>query len=509
MLRRLISRVRPSVVGLASACLLIPLSTGCYSGEDFPLGRSFIDPTELGRYPEQTLVVPIVRTLDAVAEGPDRNFVTARDVRPADLEYQPVDYTLVPNDIVQVTITGLFGPGVESVRPAQAVSRSGKIPLPYVGEVAVAGLTEAQAAQAISAAYRDSGMMADAPVTVSVLQGYGNTFSVNGAVGRPGRFVIETSDFRLLDALVLSGNVTSEVGIDYVYIIRRIDDTAANGPAPEATPTQPAPQPGANDPLAPGSALPKSMQPAPVYLQDVPATEPAAPVAPADAPAADAPATTPPAVEGRTVIIDGKEVPLGSGPTPVIIEAAPGTTLTVEQTPAVDATQQTPFEFDAPQEPTNREVIRVPLPALKRGELRFNVVIEPGDYLYVPPPVVGEYYMAGHVNRPGAYSLTAREIRLTDALISAGGLDPIAWPDRCSIRRKISADKAIIVRVNLARVVDGLDPDIYLKPDDQVYVGTNFVAPFIAAIRNGFRVTYGFGFIYDKNFADDNNDFSF
>ena len=35
-------------------------------------------------------------------------------------------------------------------------------------------------------------------------------------------------------------------------------------------------------------------------------------------------------------------------------------------------------------------------------------------------------------------------------------------------------------------------------------VGTNALAPFLAAIRNGFRVTYGFGFLYDKNFADNN-----
>ena len=38
-----------------------------------------------------------------------------------------------------------------------------------------------------------------------------------------------------------------------------------------------------------------------------------------------------------------------------------------------------------------------------------------------------------------------------------------------------------------------------------IFVGTNAAAPFLAALRNGFRVTYGFGFIYDRNFAYDNN----
>jgi len=42
---------------------------------------------------------------------------------------------------------------------------------------------------------------------------------------------------------------------------------------------------------------------------------------------------------------------------------------------------------------------------------------------------------------------------------------------------------------------------MYLKPDDVIEVGTNAVAPFLAAIRGGFRMTYGFGFLYDRNYA--------
>jgi hypothetical protein len=44
-----------------------------------------------------------------------------------------------------------------------------------------------------------------------------------------------------------------------------------------------------------------------------------------------------------------------------------------------------------------------------------------------------------------------------------------------------------------------------LKPDDQVLVGTNALAPFLAAFRSGFRLTYGFGFIYDRNYWEQNN----
>jgi 5-formyltetrahydrofolate cyclo-ligase len=48
----------------------------------------------------------------------------------------------------------------------------------------------------------------------------------------------------------------------------------------------------------------------------------------------------------------------------------------------------------------------------------------------------------------------------------------------------------------------GLDPDLFIKPHDQIRVGTHAIAPFLAAIRNSFRMTYGFGFVYDRNFAD-------
>lgn len=494
MLRRLISRLAAprSLAALLLSALVLPFSGGCYEKEDAPLGRSWFDPTELGRYPtaKETLVVPIVKNLDAVAEGPDKMFVNARDVTSDDLVYTAVDSVIVPNDVIQVTITGLFGPGIESVRPAQKVSSSGKISLPYINQVKIAGLTEAQAEEAIRAAYRDSGMMADAPVTVTTLQSQGQTFSITGAIARPGRYLIETEDFRIMNALVVAGNVTSELGIDYIYVIRN----KAASPQPQ-TPQPPAPQPqpapGANDPLNPGSALPADQQPRRVsdLVQDMPAE-------PTPSPADSATPPTP-ATEGRTVIIDGKEVPMGEQPPmPVVPSTEPS-----KDQPADDGA----FEFQSPQEPSDREIIRIPNDALKRGELKYNIVVRPGDFIFVPSPVIGEYYMGGHVNRPGAYSLTARTIRLTDAVIAAGGLDPVAWPDRCSIRRKIPGDRAIIVRVNLQRVMDGLDPDIYLRPDDQVLVGTNAVAPFLAAFRNAFRMTYGFGFIYDQNFADDDN----
>jgi polysaccharide biosynthesis/export protein len=133
--------------------------------------------------------------------------------------------------------------------------------------------------------------------------------------------------------------------------------------------------------------------------------------------------------------------------------------------------------------------------------MRYNIVLRPRDMIVVPQPVIGEYYMGGHVMRPGVYSLTGREITVKQAVISAGMLDGIAIPARTDIVRRIGQDREVIVRLQIDRIFAGAQPDVFLKPNDQILVGTNWYAPFLAAARGAFRMTYGFGFIYDRNLA--------
>jgi hypothetical protein len=163
------------------------------------------------------------------------------------------------------------------------------------------------------------------------------------------------------------------------------------------------------------------------------------------------------------------------------------------------------FEFNELTEPTDKRIIRVPIPPLRNGELKYNIVIRPNDYIVVPGPVIGEYYMGGHIARGGVYSLTGRLITLKQAVVAAGMFDQLAVPERTEIIRRIGKDHEVFARVNLDRIFSGLESDIYLKPNDVVNVGTTIWAPFVAAIRGAFRISYGFGFIYDKNFSDQGN----
>ncbi len=166
------------------------------------------------------------------------------------------------------------------------------------------------------------------------------------------------------------------------------------------------------------------------------------------------------------------------------------------------------FKFDDVENPTDERIIRVPIDQLRQyGELKYNIVIKPYDMIIIPDPPTGVYYVGGHVARPGVFSLSGENVTLKQAWVAAGGPDDYAFPYRTEVIRRVGTNREVCVRVDLGKILALAQPDIYLKPNDEVYIGTNFFAPFIAAARNSFRLTYGFGFLYDRNFYQGLNGF--
>jgi polysaccharide export outer membrane protein len=55
--------------------------------------------------------------------------------------------------------------------------------------------------------------------------------------------------------------------------------------------------------------------------------------------------------------------------------------------------------------------------------------------------------------------------------------------------------------VDLDKIASGEQPDFFIKPNDLINVGTHPTSRWRAILRNAFRATYGFGFVYDRNFA--------
>ena len=437
--------------GLALSALA--LAGGCET-------KGFIDPTEMGRYQKDPLVLPIVNQLDPATEEGESQWARATEPTADDLKPVVGDYRISQNDLLAITLSDIQGPNTETVKQAR-VTESGNISLPFLDNpIHAAGLTEIQLEQVIVQAYKNANLIQHAQVSVTVLEARGRAFSVIGSVQGPGEYAIVETDFRLLNAMVLCRNVSSPF-VDYVYIIRRTE------PAPEAP--QPATLPAAPQPNTGGPVIPPPTT--------GPSSEDLAPKTEANSPAdvtalaapAPAPAAAPAAGEDRVVHLAAE-----------------------------------PARFDGFRDPgpdQGTRIIRVPYEAIRRGDLKYNITIHPKDILYVPDPQTGFYFVGGHVARPGAYTLSGQKMTVKDAIISASMLDGLAIPQRTDIIRQIHPDHEIYVRVDLSKIFSGEEPDVYLKPHDKIMVGTNALAPFIAAIRGGFRITYGFGFLFDRNYA--------
>jgi protein involved in polysaccharide export with SLBB domain len=498
------------------ACCTAVSSVALMSGGCLLDVPSFIDPGELSglrtHKVHEPLVVQVLDELDPVLEQGNKSFTTAEAPRPEDLQTERTDYVVGPQDLLQITIYDLEGPGLQTIKNTR-VSGTGNITLPWMNNVVRAeGLTELELQQAISQAYQQAGVLENANVSVTVGEARNRAYSVLGSVARPNQYVITDEDFRLLDALTAVGDVTSPL-IDELYIVRRTDRNAhaageggmgmpANGgPATRPAGTAPASQPA--DELAPPQSnsrrLPKSMKKSVMLQADAPAAgnnEPVVPgasTAPADAPAAPEIADD----SSRVGRIDGQAVVVQPAPEEPSPAAESGT--------AMVPPTSGPFEFEDLPAPENTRVIKIPLDKLKNGDLRYNVAIHPHDTIIVPPGVVGFYYLSGHVNQGGVFQFSGQKLTLKGAIAAARGLDGLAIPQRTDIVRKIGPNQEMYYRVDLAKIFAGQAPDIYLKPNDHVMVGTNFLAPFLAAVRGGFRMTYGFGFLYDRNFAYDQN----
>jgi protein involved in polysaccharide export with SLBB domain len=524
------------------------LLTGCESLNFNPLEtKSWLDPSELaGRANKDTLQVKILDKIDPVIEADSKEFVTAQPPVQDDLVVNASDYVINPNDMLSIEISDLGGPGTQTVKTSR-VTESGTISLPFVGQLKAAGMTEYELEQTIVEAYRKAGILQRAQVSVSVPERRGAVFDILGSVGQPGQYALIDPDTRVLNAITIAREQTSTQLTD-VYIIRRTD---MNRPSRGRGATQPAdgappPRPGGRgaDDLRPQGMLqtPGGAQRAALLRDHAPRAatarmkQVAQPVAGGDelplllADTAPQPGSTGGRDEnGPYTIIDGKKyyhnttaagatAPAGAGaadlvpppgaapvpdtapPTPTASTPAAGSGTTAGGTAAGGFAG-----FRDLSAPENVRIIHIPLDRLRAGELQYNIVIKPKDIIIIQPLPVGTYYMGGHVGQPGAYSLTQSRVTLKQAVISARMLDQLAIPERTDIIRRIGKDKEVYVRVNLAKIFEGTAPDFYLKADDQVIVGTNMLAPFIAAIRGAFRLTYGFGFLYDRNFAAEQN----
>jgi len=529
---------------LVVAVCVLPVLGGCAKLGDWTKTSMyrFLGPEKVIEPPEGSPINPILGSTGP-ADRSQEIIPNSEPPREGDWEYSDEEYVIGPTDIVDISILDLFAEGLETVLRRQ-VTNAGYIDMPLLTErLRVEGLTKEQLRDVVKAAYFPD-VLREPTVSVTIAARRQNTFSILGSVARPGTYNILRRDMRLLEAVALAGGI-SQTNIRYVYVIR---PKPAARRMTEGRPPQPTTMPGKGvilPPLPPEVPGPDGAKPTPTPAT-APATQPIDPNAalrelgkalPGAMTAPPTPSTKPTTVPAPTPVPPPSVLALSEmgGPAgaaapatkpaedPALKDAAPRERWIYRAGKWVRAgavpTETQPTTRDVPKRPDGRDpsdpfgwkkvdrsdmarVIAINLKQLRAGDPRMNIVIRDNDIVQVPTLEVGEFYVMGEVLRPGVYSLTGRQITVKMAVAAAGNMTQLAWPENSILIRRIGNFQEQVIPLDLEAIFQSRDPDVYLKPNDVIAVGTDVRSTFMAVMRNAFRMTYGFGFIYDRNFDD-------
>ena len=483
------------VAGLAS---LVASLGGCI-GTD-----SFLNPSVTGRWEHTPTSVPILEHLAAI-ETPADEWVEISEITNEDLIPQSTVYRVSSGDVLTLSIWDLIATNQVEILVRQ-IDPNGYLEVPQLGRIFVTGLTEKEVGERIAETMIT--LVADPLVSVVVEQRSEQTFFLMGNVTNPGPYVVPSSDFRILQGLVGAGGIPQFV--KDIYVIRQVPlDDSLNTIRQESLPSNP-----------------------PVNLIEEPDGEDLLDVIDD--------LSSPGMISGSGNGLIAPFAPDGDDPLIDLIDPIQSSDREVDSADSVDqgftlassrmltprwrfvdgrwvresvpmAARRMIPSADGGMTPTDsrgqlftQRKIRIPVKPLLAGDARYNIVIRPGDIVSVPPSPIGNVYIDGQVNGPGVYNLPVTgRLTLTRAITSAGGLNGIAIPERVDLTRIVGFNEQATIMLNLRAIQEGTQPDVYIKPDDRINVGTNFWATPLAVLRSGFRTNYGFGFLLDRNFGND------
>lgn len=499
-------RVNSRILATAALAGVSLAMTGC--GLD-----SFMDPSRTGRFEMYPTTINVLDRIDAIEH--ERNyFAGATTVQPEDLVPSELSYYLYPGDTVTLSIFELIQPNQWSTT-ARRIDAGGYYRVAEIGDVRAAGLTveqfQAEVIRQLQEKIIQPGVRPQVDVVVE--QAGGLRYTVYGYLQGAGVFNLQNPDLRLIDALAIAGGVP--VTTEKVYVVRTVPLTAEQRPTfdPSRTGGEGAVQPPAGQqpvdidtlidqlPNQPGTR-PNGTSPG--MLQDAPGTTNQ------NQPPIDIDALEPARVQQQQPPVDVDDMRPArpstdaSGDTFIFDEARGEWVRVRGEGDNRGRAGEAGIGGIDPRSVVRERIIEVDYKRLSRGDSSQNIVIRPDDRIYVDGPEQGLVYIDGEVNRIGVYGLpNSGQLTLSRAITAGGGLGPIAIPERVDLTRRVGPNREATIRVNLAAIRQRTEPDIVLKPDDHIIVGTTFWATPLAVFRNGFRVTYGFGFLFDRNFADD------
>ncbi len=124
---------------------------------------------------------------------------------------------------------------------------------------------------------------------------------------------------------------------------------------------------------------------------------------------------------------------------------------------------------------------------LLNGNSDINVVMKPGDVVYVPP--AGNVYIEGAVQRTGAYPIKKDLTTISQIITVAGGVAPYGDASNIKLIRFLGNGNREIRPVDLTKIQSGEAVDPLVKDRDALIVGFSTSK----RILYGLRVGLGFG----------------
>ncbi len=485
-------------------------TTGCNA-----IMNGWLDPTVVGNYREtRTNEIRASLTLEDTPPGiPGAAYPTREDRKIIIREYP-----ITPGDTLLIEIHELRDRGIPFQVQA-AVTTTGYVNLPVVGRVKASGITVPELEEVLREALTEKELLVEPEVTVNPLFLQATTYSIfgvgvsaaNDAPLRAGTFPITRPNLTILEAINQVGGLNEFVTDIYVF---RGDgpwsaETSEHGRVGVREPGEPlAPTPVSEDQDQPEGQPDESAAGEPTEDDSAAASERVdlleliegeASESEDEPPIEELTAELEPDRAGPYIYVNGEFV---QNPA---YEDVPSEPLPSSVAPPSFDTATPSVNWSRIAGDTSFRIIRIPAEQLREGDPEVNIYIRAGDTIRIVSGEIGVYYVMGQVGRVGPFAFNAEPITLKAAIAAAGGLSPLAWPDRCTVYRRLGQREQMI-QVNLDRIFAGKDPDFYIRRGDIINVGTHPFAPFLQRIRAytlpNPTTNMGYSFVYSRNFAD-------
>lgn len=329
------------------------------------------------------------------------------------------EYLIKPGDTLSITVVD-----EADLTKKAIVDSPGRIALPLVKEVEVGGLTAVQAAETLTAALKQ--YIKSPQVIIEVLETAKIRVSVSGEVRNAG-IVVVPQGARLMEAMTSAGGYTQNADLSKVSVTHSGEARAS---------------------VVDLSAF--------LLGGDVSANVQLA--------------------DGDVVVVPSKALPsigrvsvLGAVSQPGSFEINNGATVREAILMAGGPTENADLENCTIRRDGSAEGVSINYAQVMQGDREANVVLRPGDVIYVSArQQLGYYTIQGAINAAGRYELKGRTT-LTEAIAIAGGVGNKARLGEVRILRA-SEGASTTLKVNVSDVMAGKTANPDVQNGDQIFV---------------------------------------